>query len=230
LFSAGFLPGATTFERIANLQSRSPDLHAAFGKLPAKLNGFLGQAAREARRQFGGPISYASGIWEPVNWSPFDIAASDAYRDADNAGRFRDVLRARRVAGKPLAVTEFGCCAYSGAADRGGMGWAILDDSSGRPLLDGEYTRDEGEQVRYLAEMWSLFEAEHVDLAFWFTFAGYHLTHDTAALSDLDMASYGIVKMLAAGRGSGFRGLGWEPKLAFETLASLRAGSEVPCD
>jgi len=230
LFSAGFLPGASTFERIANLQSGSPELYAAFGKLPGKLNGFLAEAARDARRRFGGPISYASGMWEPVNWAAFDIAATDAYRDAGNAGRFRDELRARRAAGKPLVVTEFGCCAYTGAADRGGMGWAILDESSDPPRLNGEYTRDEAEQVRYLAEMWPVFEAEQVDLAFWFTFAGYQLTHEAAPQSDLDMASYGVVKMLVGGPGSGYQGLGWEPKLAFETLASLPVGAEVRRD
>jgi len=36
---------------------------------------------------------------------------------------------------------------------------------------------------------------------------------------DLDMASYGVVKMLGGGPGTGSYGLGWEPKLAFGALA-----------
>ena len=37
------------------------------------------------------------------------------------------------------------------------------------------------------------------------------------------MASYGVVKMPPGGPGTGYQGLGWEPKLAFGALA--RAGS-----
>ena len=43
--------------------------------------------------------------------------------DAVAAGTFRSELRKHLQHGKPLAVTEFGCCAYTGAGDRGGMGW-----------------------------------------------------------------------------------------------------------
>jgi len=158
-------------------------------------------------------------MWEPVDWGPFDIAATDAYRDAGNAGTFRSKLRKQLQHGKPLAITEFGCCAYAGAADRGGMGWAIIDDSIDPPRLDGDYVRDESEQVRYLAELNAIFAEQGVDLAFWFTFAGYPLVHDPDPRRDLDMASYGVVKMLPGGPGTGYHGLGWEPKLAFGALA-----------
>ena len=132
LFAAGFLPGGTVYERIQGLQSGGPQLYAAYAALPGKLNGFLAATAEAARGRFGGPLTYASGMWEPVDWGPFDIAATDAYRDAGNAGTFRSGLRKQLQHGKPLAVTEFGCCAYAGAGDRGGMGWAIIDDSTGR--------------------------------------------------------------------------------------------------
>jgi hypothetical protein len=125
----------------------------------------------------------------------------------------------RRRPGKPLVVTEFGCCGYAGAADRGGLGWAIIDDSTDPPRLDGDYVRDEAEQVRYLEELGAIFAEEGVDLAFWFTFAGYRLVHDPGPLRDLDMASYGVVRMLPGGPGTGYDGLGWEPKLAFSALA-----------
>ena len=58
---------------------------AAFGGLPGQLNEFLAGVVADARRRFGGRITYASGTWEPVDWTPFDIVAVDAYRDADNA-------------------------------------------------------------------------------------------------------------------------------------------------
>ena len=58
-----------------------------------------------------------------------------------------------------------------------------------------------------------------MDLAFWFTFAGYRLVPGTGSRCDLDLASYGVVKMVPGGPGSGYQGLGWEPKLAFGALA-----------
>jgi len=222
LFGAGFLPGGTVYERIQGLQAGGTQLYAAFSALPGKLNGFLAATAEAARSRFAGPLTYASGMWEPVDWAPFDIAATDAYRDASNVGAFRSELRKQLQHGKPLVVTEFGCCGYVGAGDRGGMGWAILDVSTDSPRLCGDYVRDESEQVRYLEELNAIFTEEGVDLAFWFTFAGYPLVHDPDPRRDLDMASYGVVKMLPGGpghHGPGHHGLGWEPKLAFGALA-----------
>lgn len=219
LFAAGFLPGGTVFERIAGLRSGSRELYAAFAAMPAKLNTFLAETAAAARSRFAGPLTYASGMWEPVDWSPFDIVATDAYRDSANAGGYRGELRKQLAHGKPVAITEFGCCGYAGAADRGGMGWAIVDTAAEPPQLDGDYVRDEAEQVRYLRELRAIFEEEGVDLAFWFTFAGYDYVHVAEPRRDLDLASYGVVKMLEGGLGTGYQDLGWEPKLAFAALA-----------
>ena len=222
LFAAGFLPGDDVYQRIAGLQSPGPELYSAFGTMPARLNGFLAETAAAARERFAGPLTYASGMWEPVDWQPFDIAATDAYRDATNAPRFPAELSKQARAGKPLAVTEFGCCGYAGAGDRGGTGWAIIEPDADPPRLDGDYVRDEAEQVRYMQELHAIFGAEDVDLAFWFTFAGYGLVHRPGQPRlDLDMASYGVVKMLEAGPPAGYQGLGWEPKAAFGALAQL---------
>jgi hypothetical protein len=95
-----------------------------------------------------------------------------------------------------------------------------INYDTGLPRLDGDYVRDESEQVRYLEELYGIFAAEGVDLAFWFTFAGYGLGHDPDPRRDLDLASYGLVKMLPGGPGTGYQGLGWEPKLAFAALAA----------
>lgn len=222
LFAAGFLPGDDVYQRIAGLQSPGPELYSAFGTMPARLNGFLAETAAAARERFAGPLTYASGMWEPVDWQPFDIAATDAYRDSTNAPRFRAELSKQARAGMPLVVTEFGCCGYAGAADRGGTGWAIIEPDADPPRLDGDYARDEAEQVRYMQELHAIFAAEDVDLTFWFTFAGYGLVHRPGQPRlDLDMASYGVVKMLEAGPPAGYQGLGWEPKAAFGALAQL---------
>jgi hypothetical protein len=211
LFGAGFLPGGTVYERIDGLKAGRQSLRGEFAALPGKLNGFLAAAADSARSRFGGPLTYASGPWEPVDWSPFDLAAVDAYRDAGNAGRFRSDLRQHRQHGKPLVVTEFGCCGYAGAAAPG-----------------GDYVRDESEQVTYLRELTEIFAAEGVDLAFWFTFAGYHLVRDPDPRHDLDLASYGVVSMVPGGPGSGYQGLGWEPRLAFRALAAADWRTSAP--
>lgn len=221
LFNQGFLPGSTIYERIDGLGIWGPELQSAFAALPSKLNGFLADTATATRRRFSGPITYASGVWELVDWQVFDIAAVDAYRDADNAENFAALLRKQLGHGRPLVVSEYGCCGYQGAGARGGMGWAIIEKDADPARLDGDYVRDETEQVRYLTELNEIFLAEGVDLAFWFTFAGYSLVSGPGPRSDLDVASYGVVKMLPGGPPAGYRGLGWEPKLAFRALADL---------
>ncbi len=221
LFNAGFLPGATFTERAANLSAGAwPDeLRAAFGRLPSTLDAFFADALTAVRARFRGRVSYASGSWESIDWSPFDIVGVDGYRDAQNAATYRQQLRAYLATGKPVAVTEFGCCTYRGAADRGGLGWAIVDWEHTPPELDDHYERSEDEQVDYLRELLAIFVAEGVDSAFWFTFAGYELPHRADPLFDLDMASYGVVKLIEPDVAREGTGLGWQPKKVFAAMA-----------
>jgi hypothetical protein len=227
LFNSGMLPGGTVYERISGLTSWGPGTGAAFGAMPGRLNEFLAGVVAGARRRFGGRITYASGTWEPVDWTPFDIVAADAYRDAGNAAGYAASLKQLTGHGKPAAVTEFGCCTYAGAADRGGLGWAIADEHADPPRLAGDYVRDEAEQVRYLTELLPAFAEAGIDAAFWFTFAGYGHPHRDEPRADLDLASYGVVKMLPGGPGTGREGLGWEPKLAFAALARAYDAAEA---
>jgi hypothetical protein len=87
--------------------------------------------------------------------------------------------------------------------------------------LNGEYVRDEAGQATYLRETLEIFEAEGVDSAFVFSFALHQHLHrpDGDARDDLDLASYGIVKVLDERYGEIYRGLPWEPKAAFAALA-----------
>jgi hypothetical protein len=224
LFAPGFLPGTYFYDRMRRLGKPSPRLYASFALMPKRLNAFLAEAAGSVRGRFGGPLTYAAGDWEPVDWSPFDIVSVDAYRDGRNAASFRADLRKHFRHGKPVAATEYGCCPYVGAANRGGLGWDIVDhDEDGGRTLRGEYQRDESEQVRYLQELNQVFTEEGFDLAFWFTFAGYTNTVSADPRHDLDLASYGLVSMLPDGPGSGYQGLGWRPRLAFGAMAELTA-------
>jgi hypothetical protein len=212
LFAAGFLPGDDSFARIKSVASNNPDpddAAARLAEIAARLDAVLADTAATVRERFRGKVTYAAGTWEQIDWTPFDIVSVDAYGDTSDA--FRQGLREYLRHGKPLAATEFGCCTYRGAAERGGMGWAIVDYEADPPRLDGDYTRDEDEQARYLREMLALFDEEGVDAAFWFTFAGYESPHHTDPRFDLDMASYGVCKLMPEGS--------LAPKRSFHAMA-----------
>ncbi len=219
VFVSGFLPGRDAYQRLAALSSPDPALLPELADVPVRFNSFLSEVVATVRARFGGQVTYASATWEPVDWTPFDIVSVDAYRDAQNADGYADQLRQYLSHHKPLAVTEFGCCTYRGAGDRGGAGWAIVDESTNPPRIRGEFVRDEFEQVRYMRDLISLFEEVGVDIAFWFTFAGYRLPHRRDPRLDLDLASFGVVKML--------NNKDWEPKEAYFSLAELYAKGSV---
>jgi hypothetical protein len=211
LFAQGFLPGDNVYSRIEGIMTASPETYAAFATAPAAVAAFLQTAVAAARERFGGPITYASGLWEDIDWSPFDFVSVDAYRDKENAPTFVDQLVARAKHGKPVAITEFGSSTYTGAGERGGMGWMIVDDKADPPVIAGDHVRDEQEQVRYLQELLPIFEEVGVDAAFWFTFASYDTPHTADPRTDLDMAGYSVVKLTDQG---------FVPKAVFAALAS----------
>jgi hypothetical protein len=229
LSARGFVPGDTWGQRAAALTDPTSFADPArFAELQRGLERWRDtqqSIVAAARAVFGGRVTYAAGMWEEVDWSLFDVVSVDAYRDANNAATFPDTVRGWQAHGKPVAVTEFGCATYRGAADRGGIGWAVVDRGVDPPRLDGEYLRDEQEQVRYLREVLPVLEAEGVDTAFWFSFAGYELPHrpqDPAR--DLDVSSYGLVAVLDDGTGARHQETGWEPKAVFDALAQLYDG------
>jgi hypothetical protein len=226
LFTVGFLPGDRLRDRLALLTA--PDrLREVLAEVPARINDFLGTAVALVRERFGGKISYASLPFEGVDWTPFDFISSDAgYRSVEVAARYRDDIRAFVAQGKPAAITEFGCTTHHGAADKGGHGDLIVEwGDDGRPIrLNGDYTRDEDEQVTYLRELLDIFNAEGIDTAFVNTFARYDLPYHSDPRADLDMASYGIVKVLEHRFGHTYPDMAWEPKAAFSALADYYHG------
>lgn len=207
VFCRGFLPGEDIVARSAFL--RTPDARAVLATLPDRLNDVLGKAAVAVRERFGGAITYASLPFERVDWAPFDYVGADAYRSAHNAATFRAEVGALRRHGRPVVVTEFGCCTFRGAADLGARGWMVVDRDTWR--LDGHYERDEEGQATYLRELLTVFEEEDVDTAFWFTFAGFRYPHHPDPRHDLDLASYGLIRLDSDGT--------WSPKASFHALA-----------
>ena len=220
LCNKGFLPGDALADRLA-LIAAPERLREHIGQVPGRINDFLRQAVAVARARFGGKISYASLPFERVDWAPFDYISTDAaYRSIELADRYSSDIRNFVAQGKPAAITEFGCCTYKGAADRGGHGDSIVVWEGMTPVrLNGEYVRDEDEQATYLRELLDVFNAEGVDTAFVNTFASFHFPHRADPLKDLDLAGYGVVKVLEDRLGTKYPDMPWEPKAAFAALA-----------
>ena len=206
----GIVPGETFEERAGLLTSSNPSIGQLLAAVPARVNHLLADAVRVVRERFGGKVSYASLPFEHVDWTPFDIVSTDAgYRSIETADRYAEGVRALVAQGKPVAVTEFGCCTYKGAADRGARGAEIVewDTATVTPVrLDGDHTRDED------------------DSAFVYTFARYDLPHRRDPRLDLDMASAGVVKVLEGRLGHTYPDMAWEPKAAFTALADHYRG------
>jgi hypothetical protein len=231
LFTQGFLPDGTLAEKLALLTDPAR-LRPVIADVRARLNDFLERAVDLVRERFDGPVSYASLPLEGVDWTRFDIIATDAaYRSAVTAPQFREQVRAfvaqARAQGKPVAATEFGCATYRGAGNVANyIDQVIVWDDAGRAVgLKGDFERDENEQAAYVRELLDIFAAEGLDAAFVYTFARYDLPHRDDSADDLDMASAGVVKVLD-GRSGALRLLSrrypdmpWEPKAAFDAVA-----------
>lgn len=223
LMNKGFLPGDSTDERVA-LLSQPHRVREHIAEVGARVNDFLGKAVALVRERFGGEVTYAAVPLEGVDWAPFDFISMDLYRSAEIADGFAEGVRNLVAQGKPVAITEFGAAGYRGAGDRGARGLEIVehDEDTRAPLrLDGEYVRDEAGQARYLCELLEAFDAGGIDSAFVFTFALHDYPHrpDGDPREDLDLASYGIVKVLEDRPGATYPDLPWEPKAAFTALA-----------
>lgn len=226
LFGAGFLPGATLADRLDRLMGSAdpaPDVAASFSALPRTLNCVLGDSVAAIRDNFGGPITYASAPWEAVDWEPFDLVAVDLYRDSSNAAEYRDQLRSYARFGKPVVVSEFGCCTYRGAADAGGAGFMVVDDSEPETpaIAVAGIKRSEAEQSRYAEELLAVFGEEGIHGSFWHTFAGWAYPHRSDPRTDLDLASFGVVKVIEAPGNEESPNL--EPKEVFRVLAEAYA-------
>jgi hypothetical protein len=217
----GFFQEETLKDRLA-LITKPLQFREQLPQVQQKMKAFLANTVQLVRNRFKGKISYASLPFEGVDWSLFDFVATDAgHRSAAIAPYFQKGIQTLVSLGKPVAITEFGCCTYRGAADAGARAdWIIEWDNSGRAShLNDTYIRDEDEQANYLLELLQIFETEKVDAVFVNTFARYDLPHLEDPIKDLDLASEGIVKVYADKLGETYPDMPWEPKTAFYALA-----------
>lgn len=215
LSASGLLPGPTFWTRGALLSVTFPLLPLA----NRRLRRLLSELVEESRRRFAGPVSYGAGDWEHPDWSIFDVVGLDRYREAGNARRFEDDLRAvveqAHESGRPVYVFEFGSCTYRGSAARASTAAGVL--GGGAELrVPKRLVRDEQEQADYLAQLFDIFGRVGVDGTFVWGFSEPALTRSEAPGRDLDLASYGIVAVNPDGS--------WSPKQAFDLVARRHRG------
>jgi hypothetical protein len=215
LFLSGVLPGESILDRAALLADPArllPAVMAAGVDPRQRVAAFLAEAVELARSRFGGPLTYASGTWEDVDWEPFDFVGVDAYRDAGNRERFSQDLAAYGCHGRPVVVTESGCATFRGAQDLGSLAWTIVDRSSVPARIPAGTVHDEALQAAELTQLLDVFEAAGVHGAFVFTFVmPSYPGNDLDPELDLDTASYALVRSGPDGR--------TQPKASFRAVA-----------
>ncbi|WP_420824780.1 abortive phage infection protein [Streptomyces coryli] len=216
LFVPGIIPGDDAVERIENLTSGTIDPE----QVQRRLDRFTARAAAVGRSVFHGPLSYAAAQDDQVDWDQFDIVGIDYYsHHARRQDYVRELRRYQRF-GKPVAIAEFGTCAYRGAPDAGGMAWQVIDYTKQPPQLSKPLVRSEETQARYVTELFDVFEAMGLHEAMAFEFVTPETPHwPGEPRHDLDMASYALVKTIRDTPEDPSSDWHWEPKQAFHALA-----------
>jgi hypothetical protein len=246
LFMQGIVEGKNILQRMGN-PSFWANIQA--GKHNQPLNAFLAQANQAVRQVFHGQVTYASLLWEAVDWSLFDFVGVDHYRAARIKDRYAEMLKPLFAHGKPVVITEFGCRTYQGAdTTTEGMGGDLVDY---RPNLSvivtyitnavrsslfgiqlppprmrlkkGDYVRDEGLQARELTDQLGILDRAGVYGAFVMTFVTPTAPYNDNPRRDLDMNSYSLVKSYTHKGGTTYPDMPWEPKESFRAVADYYA-------
>jgi len=203
-FAAGIMPGRDYEQRSARLSTHWP----LFPLYYRRLNRMLAVLADTARSRFGGLLTYGGALWEQVDWRPFDIVGQNYYRLKYNERNYPARVAKFHRFGKPVVITEFGCCGYVGADVLGPSGHELIDYSVTPPRLRNRSDRDETVQARYLGELLEVYRTAEVAGTFVFEYVAEGHPHSQDERFDLDRAGYGIV--LPHDR---------SPKAAFRTVA-----------
>ncbi|GAB3213265.1 hypothetical protein ACQEU5_24520 [Marinactinospora thermotolerans] len=215
LSARGLLPGGSFAGRSRLL----PYLLWSRPLYTRRLDRLLSRLAAIAREEFAGPLTYGAGDWETVDWASLDVIGLDTYREEHNRDVYGDHIAQRTGHGRPVLVTEFGCCAYRGADLRGAAGFDVLDDRGCPPVIRGDLVRDEEAQAQYLIDCLHTFERAGVDGAFVFVFSEPMLRHlPDDPRHDADLAGFGIVAVTSDARDPD-QAETWRPKAAYHALA-----------
>jgi hypothetical protein len=234
LFMQGIVEGDNIVERMAH-----PDFWETIktGGHNKKLNTFLANATSAVRQVFHGKVTYASILWEDVDWSIFDFVGIDHYRMARIKEQYIELLKPAFTHDKPVVITEFGYRTYQGADESTeGMAGDIVDHKSlylhqlpllgnfVKPQIRGSHVRDENFQAKELVDQLIELDKAGVDGAFIMTFVSPINPYDENPKYDLDMASYSLVKSYSKNRhGTTYVDMTWEPKESFKAVAEYYA-------
>jgi hypothetical protein len=239
LFMQGIVPGKSVMERMGSPASR--EILKA-GKHNAPLNAWLTRTSRAVREVFHGRVTYASLVWEAVDWQLFDVVGIDHYWAARIKDRYLEMLKPSFAHGKPVVITEFGFRTYRGAdSSTDGLAGDLIDyrptpSVMGKYLINlvasslfgmqlppprmrlkkGNYVRDEEWQARALVDQLRTLDTAGVEGAFIMTFVSPTSPHNDNPALDLDMNSYSLVKTYeGTRRGATYPDLQWETKKSF---------------
>ncbi|MER6146378.1 abortive phage infection protein [Streptomyces sparsogenes] len=223
LFVPGIVPGDNALERVQNMLSGNFDPE----KMVRRLREFTARAAKVGRSVFHGRMTYGAAQDEEVDWDLFDLVSVNYYsyfpRRADYVSELTPFLRW----GKPVVISEFGCCTFKGAPEQGGMGWSVVDYDKEPPEIVGDLVRSERTQAAYLTDLLDVFESMSLYAALVYQFVTPDAPHRADPRYDLDLASYSLVKPIWKTFEDPTPDWHWEPKEAFHALAGhyARAGS-----
>jgi hypothetical protein len=239
LFVQGIVEGRNLQKRISNPRVLSK-LKAGEHNKP--LNVFLAKANEKVRTVFHGKVTYASLVFEQVDWSLFDFVGVDHYRSKRIEDKYIELLKPSFTHNKPVVITEFGyATSQSGIGSEGfigsaGLGGNIVDQRSQflhhlpligrfiRPHLKGDHVRDEAWQAHQLVDQLATLDSAGVYGAFISQFASPTWPYDENPRYDLDMTSPNLVKSYADGRhGTTYPDMPWEPKESFRAVANYYA-------
>jgi len=216
----GFIKGCAIYERIKKIANPLFFIKNALGIKPAfqkSFNKFLKKSVAIVRNEFSGKVTYASAMWENVDWSIFDILSINLYKASFNEYSFDRKLRKLVSSGKPVAITEFGCCSFEGADQMGPTGYFVVDYTTTPPSFSQKCIRNENVQAEYILDLLNKYKMAGVASTFVFDFYSEGFLHDSNPEMDFDMASFSITKHTNQNK--------WEPKLAFERIGDYYANN-----
>ena len=224
LFNRGVFPGDTFDKRIAwlmKLGSMPNPMEEIQGK---KLNLILQSMASQVRKNYHGKIVYSSGAWETVDWTNFDYVGVDYYHNNESDEQYIEGLNRYKSIGKPVIVMEMGCCAYQGAAERGGNGFSVFKgvDSNGNGIYEGgkKPVRDESVQADYISKNIDLLQKAGASGIMVYVFS-YPIYPYSKTGVDYDRVAYSLVKSFPSTDARNKQIPSWEPKEAFYRVGEI---------
>ncbi len=231
LFMQGIIEGRRLMDRLRNKKNWE---RVKAGEHNKPLNEFLTKANDAVRKEFHGKVTYASLIWEAVDWKLFDFVGVDHYRVKRIEDKYVEMLKPLFAFGKPVVITEFGYGTFQ--SDKGMaetlIGGGDVDYTRQflhtipffgrfiRPRMKGTHVRDEGWQAHQLVDQLHVLDNAGVNGAFIFQFVSQITPYSDNPKYDLDMASLSLVKYYDDGKhGITYPDMTWEPKESFKAVA-----------